>query len=210
MSSPEHFNYQYKHQHRLATDRAVSRAFARLESDPRAQSTFVDLLTCVRGRAPALLAAPVVDDEHPGVAALCQLSRYSAALRRPLASWPGTDDSWRRAIDSLAQHLVAKYPAPRFLTAAWYANDDALGDAKRRWFVTHTAGVSFRSLDVPIALTRKMESVFLRSSDHLEIEYAMPTVCVNNSSAITSRCSSAHERPRREANRSGGAVRNCR
>jgi hypothetical protein len=69
--------------------------------------------------------------------------------------------------------LVAKHSAPRFLAAAWYANDGALGDAKRRWFVTHTAGVSFRSLDVPIALTRKMESVFLRSSDHLEIEYAM-------------------------------------
>jgi hypothetical protein len=44
---------------------------------------------------------------------------------------------------------------------------------KRDWFVAHSRGASFRSLDLPIVITRRMEHIFLASQDHLPIEHAM-------------------------------------
>jgi hypothetical protein len=38
---------------------------------------------------------------------------------------------------------------------------------KCEWFVAHARGASFRSLDLPIEMTRKMEHIFLTSRDHL-------------------------------------------
>jgi hypothetical protein len=59
-----------------------------------------------------------------------------------------------------------------FLASSW-SIEDATGDVKRRWFVAHASGASFRSLDLPIAMTRKMEHIFLASCDHLSIDYAI-------------------------------------
>ena len=92
---------------------------------------------------------------------------------RPIASWHGADASWRSGISALVEHLVGQYPVPRFLAAAWYAADDPSGKAKRRWYLAHARGASFRSLDLPIDLTRRMEALLLKSRDHFEIEYAL-------------------------------------
>jgi hypothetical protein len=62
---------------------------------------------------------------------------------------------------------------PPFLATSWYATSDAYAEDMREWCVAHARGVSFRSLDLPIAMTRKMEHLFLRSPDHLAIEHAM-------------------------------------
>jgi hypothetical protein len=74
---------------------------------------------------------------------------------------------------SLAQHLVGKYTVPPFLAASWYAADDPYVERKREWFVAHARGARFRSLDLPIDMTRTMEHIFLLSRDHLTIEHAM-------------------------------------
>jgi len=62
---------------------------------------------------------------------------------------------------------------PRFLAAAWYAIRDENAERKREWFMPHARGARFRTLDLPIAMTRKMEDIFLKSRDHLSIEHAM-------------------------------------
>jgi hypothetical protein len=169
--------------HRLQTDRAISQAYARLAADALAVATFHELLLCVRSRARRLLAAPVVDGHHPGVEALVHLSRFARAHVRRIRDWPGSLASWRVAVADLAGHLVCRHAAPRFLAAAWYAPEMATdtvtamdgeeADRKRQWFIAHGHGASFRSLDLPIAMTRKMEHVFLMSPDHLGIEEAM-------------------------------------
>jgi hypothetical protein len=174
VSSAEHF---VRH-HRLQTDRAISQAYARLASDAHAVAAFHELLQCVRVRAKRMLDAAVVDGHHPGVEALVNLSRYATAHIRKIRDWPGTQASWRPAIASLAEHLLWKYatPPPRFLAAAWYATDDGNGshaERKRQWYIAHARGASFRSLDLPIAMTRKMEHIFLTSPHHLDIEHAM-------------------------------------
>jgi hypothetical protein len=159
--------------HRQQTDRAISQAYARLATDAIATATFHELLHYARGRARRLLDAPVVNRHHPGIEALVNLSRFRRTHVRAVADWPGTSVSWRPAVCSLAQHLIGKYTVPSFLAESWYATDDPYAKRKREWFVAHACGASFRSLDLPIHMTRKMEHIFLTSRDHLAIEQAM-------------------------------------
>lgn len=170
MSSAERF---VRH-HNRQTDRAISKACSRLATDTLASTTFHQLLQSVRHRARRLLDAPVVDGNHHGIDALANLSRYTREHVRRIDHWPGTSMSWRSAVASLAAHLVCKHPVPRFLSSAWFATDhDDDAERKRRWFVAHANGASFRSLDLPIVMTRTMEHIFLRSPEHLEVERAM-------------------------------------
>jgi PcfJ-like protein len=161
-----------RHQKRQ-TDRAISEAYSHLGGDPRIRQAFSTLLDYVRMRSARLFEASLVDGRHPGVAALFHLSRFAGAYIRPLSTWGGCDGSWRSCVNSLAQHLVAQHPVPRFLAAAWHATEDPFADAKRQWFIAHASGRPFRSLPVPITMTKRMEHVFLTSPDHLTIECAM-------------------------------------
>jgi hypothetical protein len=72
----------------------------------------------------------------------------------------------------LAHYLICEYRVPAFLAASWHTTD-AAADKKRGWFVAHSRGASFRSLDLPIVMTRKMEHIFLASQDHLPMEHAI-------------------------------------
>ena len=92
---------------------------------------------------------------------------------RSVADSPGTSAAWRPAVCSLAQHLIGKSAVPAFLAASWYATGEAYAEKKREWFVAHARGASFRSLDLPIEMTRKMDHIFLTSGDHLAVEHAM-------------------------------------
>ena len=168
MSSAERF---VRH-HKAHTDRAISQAYARLATDPRACATLTELLHRVRTRSVRLLAAPVIAGRHPGVEALFNLSRFATAHVRPVADWSGSEACWQGAVSSLAQHLVGRHVVPRFLAAAWYA-DDGYGERKREWYIAHAAGASFRSLPLPLRMTSRMEHIFLGSHDHLGIECAM-------------------------------------
>jgi hypothetical protein len=58
------------------------------------------------------------------------------------------------------------------MTSVWYGCD-AEGDKKRAWVLAYSLGKSFRSLDLPFTMTRKMERTFLASQDHLSFEEAL-------------------------------------
>jgi len=163
---------RYVQDHKRRTNCAVHLAYAQLASDPLTINKFQELLFAARKRSPRLFEAPLTDGRHPGIDALANLSRFRELHRRSPTDWPGTSSSWRPAIASLAHHLVCDYQVPAFLAAAWWATD-AAAEAKRLWFLTHSRGASFRSLDLPIAMTRKMEHIFLASHNHLSIEHAM-------------------------------------
>jgi len=158
--------------HKRQTDCAIHRAYAQLASDPAVFDKFHEILRCARKRAVRLFEAPVCDGRHLGVDVLVNLSRFRGAHIRPAIDWAGTSSSWRPAVSSLAHHLICDYKVPVFLVSSWYATD-AAADRKRGWFVAHSRGASFRSLNLPIVMTRKMEHIFLASQDHLSIEHAI-------------------------------------
>ena len=163
---------RYVQDHKRQTDRAIHRAIAQLAYDPSILETFQEMLICARKLAPRVFDAPICDGRHPGVDALLNLSRFRSAHMRPANVWRGNSSSWRSAVSSLAHHLICDYDVPVFLASAWHAADTN-ADKKRCWFVSHSRGSSFRSLDLPIAMTRKMEHIFLASQDHLPIEHAI-------------------------------------
>jgi hypothetical protein len=163
---------RYVQDHRRQTDRAIHHACAHLASDPLTFAKFQELLMCARRRAPRLFEAPVANGSNPGVDALVHLARFRDTHVRSVADWTGTPSSWRPAVLSLAHHLTGTYQVPAFMSSVWYAGD-AAGDRKRSWVVAHSRGASFRSLDLPITMTRKMERIFLASQDHLAVETAL-------------------------------------
>jgi hypothetical protein len=158
--------------HRKRTDLAIHRACIHLASDPLTFAKFQELLICARTRAPRLFEAPVNDERHLGVDALFNLARFRSAHIRPTAEWRGTSSPWRSAVASLAHHLTCLYRVPAFMASVWHAVDSA-GDRKRSWVIAHSRGASFRSLDLPVIMTRKMEHIFLASYDHLALEPAL-------------------------------------
>jgi hypothetical protein len=158
--------------HRRQTDRAIHRVCGHLAFDPPTLTKFLELLICARRRAPRLFEAPVTDGRHLGVEALLHLARFRDEHIRSAADWAGISSSWRPAISSLAQHLICRYHVPGFMASVWHAGDEA-GDRKRSWMIAHSRGASFRSLDLPISITRKMERIFLASQDHLAVEAAL-------------------------------------
>jgi hypothetical protein len=154
------------------TDCAIHRASTQLASHLPVLQKFHELLSCARERAQRLFEAPVIDGRHAGVDALVHLSRFRGAHIRPASEWAGTTSSWRPAVSSLAHHLICDYVVPTFIASSWYATE--LGaDEKRAWFVAHSRGASFRTLNLPFVMTRQMEHIFLKSQDHLSVEHAL-------------------------------------
>lgn len=158
--------------HKRQTDFAIHRAFVRLASSPLVLETFFELLHCVRTRAPRWMEAPMIHRRHLGVEALVNLARFHSDCIRAIADWPGSTEAWQPAVASLAHHLFGLYPVPAFLAGAW-TDTHASGDQCRRWYISHSRGAGFRSLDVPIPLTRTMERFFLASPAHMPIREAL-------------------------------------
>lgn len=155
-------------------DLAISDAFARLRGDAQACAAFAALLDLTRRRAPGVLQAAMVSGRHPGLYALEQLARAADGYVRDPAAWGGATGGWHSGVQSLARHLLALHPIPAFLASAWYATpEEACADAQRAWFVQHGAGRSFRSLDLPLRMTRRMEHLFLGSPAHAAIPQAL-------------------------------------
>jgi len=155
---------QFSSYAKLQADRAVKRAFAALGAAER--SSFDELLAVVRTRTNIRICPTVLE-------ALRNIARFGPNYVRPLPEWRGDHDSIYPVIDSLAQHLLAVHRVPRFLASVWYGDANGWADAKRRWFIAHASGMRFRDLDLPVSMSRQMESLFLRSPDHLSVEAAM-------------------------------------
>jgi hypothetical protein len=155
---------------RARVDAATHRAFASLSDNSTRFVLFDRLLHVVRQRSDLIRRAPAWRGE---IEALLNIVAFDRDLVRDPDSWPGATGHPLRVIDSLAQHLFARYPMPRFLASAWFGSRDADRVARRRWFVAHARGQRFRSLDLPFAMTRRMEDIFLHTPDHLAIDAAL-------------------------------------
>src|SRR6185437_13236189 len=109
----------------------------------------------------------------PLVGGLLALALHHADWLRPVELWTPTGTSAWPQFTSLAQHLFAKYPIPVFMTSAWFGLPPGEKLIQHEWYKKLGLGVSVRSLDIPLLLTKTMAHWFLQAPDHYSILAAL-------------------------------------
>jgi hypothetical protein len=167
-----------REQNTVRIDTAIKTALDELGDNQQCQAAFLRLLACVRsctqllkptpGQASAGWVAPVF---------LINRLKNLAARRnhwiRPCELWRPETANLRLAFRSLAFHLLIRYPVPRFMDSAW---DLAPGPERFRqqsWYILLGRGASFRALNLPLLLTRKMEHHVRQAPDHYSVLQAL-------------------------------------
>lgn len=149
---------------RACVDAAVHRVFA-THRDP---AFFERLLRAVRAHS-NFMSLPPRRRRVVQVDVLEAMLPFEHALVREPETWAGARGHPLVVVDSLANHLFGHYATPRFLASAWFGEHVA----PRQWFIAHAQGARFRTLALPLAMTRQMEHVFLHTPDHYSIEHAL-------------------------------------
>jgi hypothetical protein len=159
-------------------DAAVKAALDELDHHSQGRAAFLNLLGCVRGRTSLL--KPTSGHGTPGwVAPLFLLNRLrNLATRqnhwiRPCETWQPEPGNLRAAFRSLSAHLLTYYPVPGFMDSAWDLPDGPEGFRQQSWFIKLGRGASFRSLNLPLILTRSMEHYLRRAPDHYSVSQAL-------------------------------------
>lgn len=157
---------------RKCLDAAVRRALDSLAPRPAVRGAFARLLTVVHARSDLLRAPPDRDGAFPHLDALVNLARFHRDVLAGAYDWHACGHPLL-VIHSLAGHLLGRYPTPRFLGSVWFGGNSAAERLRRGWFVQHARGRRFRTLSLPLAMTRRMEHAFLHSPDHLDVNRAL-------------------------------------
>ena len=164
---------RFFHRHtRKCLDAAVRRVLSSLSSRPAMRDAFVRLATVVHARSDLLRTPPVRGGALPHLDALVHLATWHRQMHDPYA-WEGASGHPLAVVHSLAGHLLGYHPTPRFLASVWFGGATPDERTRRGWFVQHARGRPFRSLDLPLAMTRRMEHAFLCSPDHLGVDRAL-------------------------------------
>ena len=148
---------------RACADIATHLAFASLPDTSR--RLFDRLLAVARQRSDRMTV--------PQIRALRGLVDFDHDFVRAPETWQGARGHPLCVIDSLASHLLGRYPTPRFLASVWFGEHTIARIQRRRWFVAHARGQRFRSLALPFKMTRRMEDIFLRTPHHIAIDPAL-------------------------------------
>jgi hypothetical protein len=163
----------FAQQAKLRTDQAISRVYRSLNAALTGSPAFGEVLDAVRRRSGFLRFPVIVGQRVLQIEALRNLATFVGGFARPVQTWSGSNESFHCVLASLAQHLFLRYEVPKFLNSVWLGDDRAYERAKRRWYIQHGNGRRFRDLALPMVMTRRMESLFLASPDHLTVEQAM-------------------------------------
>jgi hypothetical protein len=100
---------------RRCVDAATRRVLASLSSTPAAREAYARLLIVVHARSPLMRTPPRRDGTLAQLEAVQNLARFHDAFVRDPDTWPGAAGHPLQVVDSLARHLIAPYPTPRFL-----------------------------------------------------------------------------------------------
>lgn len=101
-----------------------------------------------------------------GIVALA--SRPDAWLR-PIATWKANSYNDRKRFASLARHLYAAFPVPRFLDRVWLTG----GAREQDWFRHIGAGQNIRTAEgLPIVMNKRIAHHFLQAPDDYSVEAA--------------------------------------
>ena len=155
-------------------------AFATAGEDPAALAAWQRLLYHL-GRTNRLVSIePVIPHLGPqagntGIDALLHLAlKHEDWLREPEAWRPATHAPPRETFHELARHLLARYPVPAFLDAAWFEGFTLDGNRHRGWFALIGGGRNIRAAgNCPVRLTSLAAHHFLQAPDDASIVAAL-------------------------------------
>jgi hypothetical protein len=159
-------------------ERAINAALSELNSDEAQLIAFLRLLACVRERTSFLKPAPGLKGAGWAAAVFLINRLRNLATRhhfwiRPCETWDCSADNLRPSFRSLAHHLFAHYPVPGFMDSAWDLPAGPQAFREQACYIRLGRGASFRSLNLALALTRRMEHHARHAHDHYSVNQAL-------------------------------------
>ena len=108
------------------------------------------------------------------VEALANLAHNHRHWIRPLDQWVPTSHDPRQQFSSLARHLLAEYPVPVFMDAAWCRGRKISAQWQQVWFMHLGRGRNIRTAEgLPLVLSKRMAHEFLQAPDHYTVSEAL-------------------------------------
>lgn len=159
---------------RARLDRALSLKFEQLAPRGRRWLAFDNLLHHVRNKSSLLRVHGDGSDQLLAVEALFNISHWHHEFVEWPSTWRGGTGDVYAQILSLAVHVFGGHAAPRNFALVWLGGHSIAELETRRWFIEHARGRRFRDVpNLPMQMTRKMESILLNSPHHLPLRPAM-------------------------------------
>jgi hypothetical protein len=147
--------------HRIHSSRNIARRV------PGVLAAYDRIVSIARARTP-MLARKSLRGGGPDVnAALLAMALHRADWLSPVESWTTREEGTHAQLASLAEHLFARYPMPRFMVSAWLEGEPGRRTTEHRWYKLLGTGGNIRRAGIPMRITRAMAHRFLRAPDHL-------------------------------------------
>ncbi len=104
---------------------------------------------------------------------LLDLALHHADWLRPVEKWfPVKQNAWPQ-FSSLANHLLARYPVPAFMTSVWFEQPHGQNLPQHEWFKHLGRGQNIRTASLPLHLTKAMAHQFTQAPHHLSAVQAI-------------------------------------
>jgi len=150
-------------------DAAIHRSRADLAAERKHLAAYDELVHLVQARGTLLSRRGTA--RGPDVCAgLAALATHARDWLRPVCEWRRQHASPWVQFASLAEHLLARFPMPRFMASVWFDRVREHGAVSspvlEDWYKRLGAGESIRTI-VPCRLTRRMAHLFLSAPSHL-------------------------------------------
>lgn len=95
------------------------------------------------------------------------LALHHADWLRPVETWcPVKQNIWPQ-FSSLANHLLARYPVPAFMTSVWFDQPHGKKLPQHEWYKHLGRGENIRTASLPVRLTKAMAHLFTQAPHHL-------------------------------------------
>lgn len=126
------------------------------------------LLWHVRSRTNLLHPSDRAGDNRSLVnAGLLDLALHHADWIRSIEMWSPTHQNVWPLFSSLAQHLLARYPVPAFMTSVWFDQPHGKQLPQQEWYKHLGRGENIRTVNLPLRLTNAMAHWFTQAPHHL-------------------------------------------